>query len=386
MKPKLIMNFPANQAKRVMMFINVDSFYLSHRKSLVSYLNEQPNISVTVFAELTRKYSDTIKAEYSMARSPIKRKINVFYLLIEFFKLLALINKEKPDIVHGVTIKPIILCGLCCMLLRKNFIASITGLGPAFVADNLLKKLRLWVIIRIYKLILNRDSTYVICQSDHDLEYLKQNIGINEHRLLKIKGSGVATDVFRPHSKSNPLVTILMASRLLHTKGVAEYFHVARLVKNATEVKVRFLLAGPLDEYNSDSLTEAELSSLLEERTVDYLGNLKCLSEQINVCDIFVLPSYYPEGIPKVLLEAASSGCAIVTTNSAGCRECVQDGISGILVEPKNTGELYNAIMSLITDSDYREKLALNARELALDEYDEKIIFDQHYKVYNSIF
>ena len=113
MKTKPIMNFPANQAKRVMMFINVDSFYLSHRKSLVSYLNEQPNISVTVFAELTKKYSDTIKAEYFMARSPIKRKINVFYLLIEFFKLLALINKEKPDVVHGVISHIISICAAC---------------------------------------------------------------------------------------------------------------------------------------------------------------------------------------------------------------------------------------------------------------------------------
>jgi len=205
--------------KKIFMFVNVDWFFLSHRLPIAKDARRN-NIQMGVFTDLTSdKWFENF--DFDLFQSPLSRSSNYFgSVAVEFVKVYSLILKERPDLIHAVTIKPIIMLGLVAKLTKTPFVGAISGLGPVFNQTNWLHKLRLKLVLLVYKFIYSSKSATVICQSEHDKRILL-NYGVcDEPKISIIPGSGVDLNKFNPDKSKKNSHNILMASRMLLDKGV----------------------------------------------------------------------------------------------------------------------------------------------------------------------
>ena len=329
---------------KIEMYVNVDWFYVSHRSSIGCAAN-LCGFDFTAYAAFSDKIDEKVRQNLYLKKSVLSRRKGG--LLNIFFSLLYLSVKtflDKPNILHAVTIKPILVLGIVASLYNINFIGSISGLGPVFNDNTMYAKFRRYFVILLYRQIFRRANSFAICQSESDSKALQKFKIIDRDRIVKIASSGVDLSRNIPSPKDGNICKVMMASRMLRSKGVEEYVFAAKKLKLKHGDRVEFYLAGPLDPDASDGYTEQELLDLIDPTILSYMGNLEDLHNFINTCDIFVLPSSYPEGIPKVLIEAAASGCAVVTTNQRGCKESIIPNVTGKLTEPRDTQDLIETI------------------------------------------
>lgn len=368
------------------MFVNVDWFFLSHRLPIAKAAINR-NIKMSVYTDFTRLHDNRSYEGFNMIQSPIKRtssrRLN---LLIEFINTIRLINKERPSVIHAVTIKPIIFLGIVSIFFRIPFIASISGLGPAFLPTTLWARFRLILIKAIYKLIFLSRNSRAICQSQYDASVLLENNLIIEKKIIFAEGSGI--DLLQYKKKDyvdNKTTKILMASRLLKNKGVEEFCLAAGVIQKKYNVNADFSLAGPVDLESIGSFSNNEIIELCTANKISYLGNRDDLAQILSDTDIFILPSYYAEGMPKVLLEAAACSCAVITTNHPGCRDSIIPGKTGLLVEPKNTSALVSSILNLLSDPRLIKAMGRQGRELAEEKFCISKVINIHYDLYFSL-
>ena len=191
----------------------------------------------------------------------------------------------------------------------------------------------------------------IICQNNHDQNVLLNYRLSSIDKILSIPGSGVDLENYSPSKKrSGNEKYVLMSSRILYDKGIKEYCMAAMKVRKKFGEEIKFKLSGPLDKFSPTSISEYEINKLVKKYGVEYLGNRNDMPELLASAQIFVLPSYYSEGLPKVLLEAAASGVPIITTDHPGCRDAVIDSITGILVATKDSDSLADEIIKLFLD------------------------------------
>lgn len=369
------------------MFVNVDWFFLSHRLPIAKAAVAN-NIEMTVYTEITKDTGGSFKKEFVLRQSPIRRSSkSLLHLIIEFFCVFFLILKHKPDLIHAVTIKPILILGVVARLTSTPFVGAISGLGPAFMADSWLSKLRLRIVVSVFKFVFGSSKASVICQSISDRETLI-SIGVTStEKVVLINGSGVDVNLYSPNQRlldCEPYV--LMASRILGDKGVREYCLAAKIVHERLGYRVKFKLSGPIDSESPTFISNQDLRKLCKEGGVEYLGNRSDMPKLIASAVMFVLPSYYSEGVPKVLLEASACGVAIVTTDHPGCRDAIVSDKTGVLVKPRDIHGLATAILELLKDDEKLCKMGEHGRELALKFYKDTEVVRQHYALYQSHF
>ena len=176
-----------------------------------------------------------------------------------------------------------------------------------------------------------------------------------------------------------------MSSRVLLDKGIKEYCLAADIVREKFGDKVKFKLSGPIDKPSPTSISEDEIFELTNKYNVDYLGNRDDMPELLASALMFVLPSYYPEGLPKVLLEAAASGLPIITTNHPGCRDAIIDNETGFLVPPKDHIALANAITAILSDRFLMSKMSKKARSFAELSFKDTAVVTKHYSLYKEL-
>jgi glycosyltransferase involved in cell wall biosynthesis len=370
---------------KVFMFVNVDWFFLSHRLA-IAQAGVYHNVNFTVFTDFTEQHPIAEYKNFHLLQSPLKRSSKTkLHSLIEWVKVYLLIRKSKPDLVHAVTIKPIIVLGVICRITKTPFVASISGLGPAFKVKNIFEAFRLRVITLIYKFVFGSKKSEVICQTQKDIDILTSINVVSRAQTSLIEGSGVELSKYlKTKSYACPPVNVLMASRILADKGVYEFCASALRIKEETNFDVHFSLAGPIDKDSPTALQLVEIESICNKSKVQYLGNRSDLHLLLNTTDIFVLPSYYPEGLPKVLLEAAASGCAIVTTDHSGCRDAIIPGKTGVLVEPQDSNSLMDGILKFLRDPKSIRLMGANGRLLAEKRFCQRSVVKKHYKIYEK--
>lgn len=371
--------------KKVFMFVNVDWFFLSHRLPIAKAAIDN-NVEMTVFADLTQVHEESGKDGYQLCQSPIYRTSkSSFHVVLEFIKTFLLVKKSKPDLIHAVTIKPILILGIVARLTSTPFIGAISGLGPTFAPTSWLSKLRLRIVVLVFKFVFRGGKASVICQSANDRDTLI-SVGVStREKIALINGSGVDVDLYSPNKKlvdCDPYV--LMASRMLGDKGVREFCLAAKKVHERLGHRFRFKLSGPVDSESPTFISNSDLRKLCKESGVEYLGNRSDMPELIASAVIFVLPSYYAEGVPKVLLEASACGVAIVTTDHPGCRDAIVSGKTGILVKPRDSAGLAKAMLELLEDEETLFRMGKNGRELALSFYRDTEVVKQHYSLYRQ--
>ncbi|UCH51409.1 MAG: glycosyltransferase family 4 protein [Chloroflexota bacterium] len=319
-------------------------------------------------------------------RLPVSFKpINPLADLYLLWSLYHWYRRERPEIVHHFTIKPVIYGTIAARIAGVPKIANtITGLGYAFMGERL--TWLQWIVERLYKISL-AGAHFTFFQNEDDLNYFLQRRLVLPDQTDLLPGSGVDTDYYSPEQGNNDKrtmrsVTFLMMARLLRDKGVYEFSEAARLVK-AKYPGTAFHILGSRDERNPTVVPQKDLDRWQSEGVVTLLGETEDVRPYLGRADIFVLPSYR-EGTPRSLLEAAAMGRPIITTDAVGCREVVDHEETGLFVPIKDAEALAQAMIRMIENPEMRERMGKAGRKKIEREFDERIVIDKIMKVYDA--
>jgi glycosyltransferase involved in cell wall biosynthesis len=291
-------------------------------------------------------------------------------------KLMRVFRETRPSIVHSFTVKPSIYATIAAELAGVPVrVVTITGLGHAFTTASF--PLRHAVAV-LYRFALARASL-VIFQNPDDRRLFTQMRLVDDERCRTILGSGVDTEHFAPaplplQSGQSPM-RVLMIARLLKEKGVTEYLRAAEILRERG-VAIRMTLLGGIDARNPASLGPTDLERLRNSRDVEWIDTVDDVRPHIRSADVVALPSYR-EGLPKSLLEAASMGRAIVTTDVPGCREVIENGTSGLLIPAADASALANALASMAADPARVVSMGASARRRAVELFAQDLVIDR---------
>ena len=273
----------------------------------------------------------------------------------------------QPDLVHAITIKPVIYTGILKRLtcFASPWLATIPGMGYVFSDDHWRRRMLQKIVGQLYRLALKDNHAKVIFQNRDDHAFFVQHRWVAPQDAALVLGSGVCPQTYSPQSGPPGSVVVILPARLLKKdKGVVEWIEAIKLIKH--QVDARFALVGDVDAGNLASLDKKEIDAWVAEGWVEYWGWQEDMITQFAKAHIVCLPSYR-EGLPKVLIEAASCEKAIITTDVPGCREIVKDEETGLRVPAREIEPLAQAMLRLIEEADLREKLGKSARLWVLD-------------------
>jgi glycosyltransferase involved in cell wall biosynthesis len=297
--------------------------------------------------------------------------LNPFADLSTLWSLWRHFLRLKPDLVLSYTMKPIIYGSLAARLTGiKHRFALFTGLGHVFAEEKPTGRM---LLVRQISVWLYRAALWgiegVFVYNDADTDDIRRYHMLKDNSIIQpVPGSGVDLDHFSIAKIPDGAIRFLLIARLLKDKGIFEYANAARHLRRKYP-NVRFQLLGPFDPHAS-SVTREEIDELVREGTLDYLGETRDVRSFLAACSVFVLPTYYREGIPRSILEALATGRAIVTTDAPGCRETVIEGKNGFLVPPRDHVKLSQAMERFIVDPNLLKTMGQRSNELARERFD----------------
>lgn len=364
------------------MVANVDWFFISHRLCIAQEAVKQ-GWQVTVAAEDTGRASEIETEEIRFIDFPFSRSgtnpIEELKTLKNFYKLY---KDLQPDVVHHITLKPVIYGSVVAKILKvKGVLNAVSGLGYNFtegrsgiVSRIMIKKMRFGFA---------RENVSIIFQNQDDYQELKDLKVIDfNNTIVFIKGSGVNLDTFKPQEfLKRKKIKILLPTRMLWDKGVKEVREASDILKEKYSDKITFVLSGLADEENKAGVPSSYLNDWQGGDYVQWIGYQKDMVSVYQDADIVLLPSYR-EGMPKTLIEACAMGKPIITTDAIGCRECVDEGINGFKVPVKSSRELAEAIIKMIENDSMRTEMGKQSRLKAIKEFDQKHVIAKHLNLY----
>jgi glycosyltransferase involved in cell wall biosynthesis len=301
-------------------------------------------------------------------------------LILRFFLLFL---KLKPGCILSYTPKCNIYGALAANFLNIPIINNVAGLGTAFIRENLVTKIVKWLYI-----VSLRKSAKIFFQNKDDLALFIDKRLVKAELTDLLPGSGVDVHRFTPAENPSPRTkfVFLLVARMLKDKGIIELVEATQLLKKQYP-HIECQLLGFLDAKNPSAISSKEMQAWVEEGAVNYLGVSDSVVDFLRSADCIVLPSYYREGVPRSLLEAASVGKPIITTDAVGCREVVDDGINGFLCEPRNVNDLKAKMEKiLLLPEAERIQMGCNGRNKALKQFDEKIVIDRYVKTIECVY
>ena len=296
-----------------------------------------------------------------------------------------LMKQLKPDIVHLVTIKPVIYGSLAARAARvPAVVAAVSGLGYAFIDQYFEARCLRRLISTLYRQAFLHPNLKVIFQNEDDKYTLLNLDALKENQSILIRGLGVDLTEYKwtPEPKTRPLV-VVMAARLLRDKGVIEYVEAAKLLRTKG-INARFLLAGLVDPDNPSSINKKQLAEWVKASDIEYLGYRTDMPQLFSQAHVVVLPSYR-EGFPRVLAEAAACGRAIVTTDVPGCRAALIPDKTGLLVKVNDPSSLAKAIYTLLINNSLRNTMGAEGRKLAENKFNITKIVAEHMTIYDKV-
>lgn len=371
---------------KVVLFANTDWYLWNFRRSFALALREAGHDVLLLSPQ--GEYGGKLRAlgldwrPLSMDRRSLNPVREAWLLL----HLVRFLRRERPDVVHGFTIKCAVYGSLAALAAgvpaRVNAVA---GMGYVFTSDSLKARMLRPVVRMLLRLALGGRGARLILQNPDDVALFQQARLVNAGQVRLIPGSGVDTIRFSPGTArpGGARIRVLLPARLLWDKGLAEYAQAARLLHERS-VPVDLLLAGQPDPGNPAAVPEATVRGWVEAGLLQWLGHVDDMPALLRSVDIVALPSYR-EGLPKGLIEAGASGCALIATDVPGCREVVRHEVDGLRVPPRDAVALADAIERLVRDAGLRERLAAAAREKAVAEYDERLVVARTMAVYQEL-
>jgi len=299
--------------------------------------------------------------------------------------LTRLYRDLRPDVVHHVTLKPVIYGSIAARRAGiPGVLNAFAGLGTTFSGDSRSARLRRGFILRLMRHALALPRQALVFENVDDRELLVREAALPRDDTRVIPGVGVDVGEFAATAEPPGPVRVLLAGRLLREKGVVQFVDVARRLRRRG-VEARFVLAGAPDPFSAGTVTEAELQGWSREQTVEWLGPRSDMPRVLRESHIVCLPSYYREDVPRILLEGAASARALVATDMPGCRDVVRNEINGLLIPPRDADALERALEKLIADGELRKRFGAAGRRIAETEYALPLVLEQFWSVYRSL-
>lgn len=294
--------------------------------------------------------------------------LNPFKDLVAIADLRRTLADERPDAVLNFTIKPVLYGSLVAGWLDvPRVVSMITGMGSIFLPGGLKKRILLRFIHLVYRMAMSRNHQ-VLFQNDEDLAYFVGNRFLPAEKTLRINGSGVNLTLFSRRPGEVVQGSFLLISRMIKEKGVHEFVKAARQLKSRFP-HARFTLVGPIDN-NPGAITREEISEWEQEGIVEYAGAQADVRPFLARTEVYVLPTYYLEGVPRSILEALAMGKPVITTDWRGCRDTVTRDVNGYLVPPRDAEALAQAMTRYLEDSDLSTKHGDASHRLAEKKFD----------------
>jgi glycosyltransferase involved in cell wall biosynthesis len=296
--------------------------------------------------------------------------------------LVRLYRDLRPDLVHHVALKPVVYGTLAALAGRPRALVNyMAGLGWLFTSRKLEARLLRPAVAWALRGLLRRGR--VIVENPSDFAQMVE-LGLAPERITLVPGAGVDMRVFVPAPEPAGPPLVILAARMLWSKGVGEFVRAAQLLK-ARGVEARFALIGIPDDENPSSVPAAQLEEWRREGAVEWWGRRDDMPEVFARSHIVCLPTAYGEGVPKVLIEAAAAGRPIVATRIPGCRQIVRDGENGLLVPVGDAEALAEAIARLLADPALRERMGRRGREIALADFSVERVIGQTLDLYREL-
>lgn len=342
------------------------------RGALLKEMRQRGHSVVAAAPDRNEKVEEQLKAEgISFRLTPMERTgTNPFSDLRLFWTYMRLMRAEKPDLVLAYTQKPIIFGGLATRLSGvAHFYALMSGLGHVFSTEAKHAGWLPHLVARLYREGLRKVKAVFVFNADDRADMIDLGIVTHSQRVIQVPGSGVDLDHFAARTLPNGKLSFLMVSRLMRDKGIFEFLEAARLL-HAEYPQCEFSILGRPEPENPTGLDHRQCEELAAEYPVRFIPGTDDVRPFLADCSVFVLPSYYREGLPRTILEAMATGRPIITTDMPGCRDPIEDGVNGFLVQPRNADSLLSAMRKFIGQPELASHMGLRSRQIAERTYD----------------
>lgn len=370
------------KAPSLLYVANIPRFFLSHRLPLALAARDAGfNVQVAASDSDTAAQRSIRESGLPFHGLPLHQHgMNPWLELRTLRALRALYHELKPDLLHHISIKPVIYGGIAARISGcRNVVQAMSGLGYVFVYRSAKARLVNLISGPAFKLALGSERARAIFQNPDDLQLFVERGLITRQRALVIRGSGVDENVFLPREENiSELPVVLFAGRLLRQKGISEFVEAARRLRG----QARFQVAGYEEPTSPLNISAGQLQSWAAEGLIEWLGAREDMPAVFAQCNIVCLPSTYGEGVPKVLIEAASCARACVTTDTPGCREIVRRRHNGLLVPPHDIDALTHALKRLIENPGERMKMGAAGRQIVLEGFTLRHVIDETLALY----
>lgn len=355
---------------------NITPYFLSHRLALAQTVRAG-GFRLALAGGDVEQYRDVLEgaAIEPMALPRVSRSFSPSADVRSALALARLIRRHRPAVVHATGLKTMFLCALASWVSKpQRVVCIVTGLGLTYVDDTARNRLVRVGVETVLRTLLLRSSSVTVFQNSDDHAYFLQRGVVRKANSVVIKGSGVDISHYAstPEPEGDPPLVVFPA-RLLKSKGVLEFAAAAQMIRQRG-VPARFALVGDIDPNNPDSITQEALDALVADGAVEVWGFRPDMATVFAACHLVCLPSYYREGVPKALIEAASTGRAIVTCDVPGCREIVVHGLSGHLCTPQDVVNLADMLEPLLRDGALRRRMGAAGRQRVEAEFSNEVV------------
>jgi glycosyltransferase involved in cell wall biosynthesis len=372
--------------KRTIIFLVTEDWYFWTHRLPVAHAARQAGFEVIVAARTTA-HAERIRGEGFQVR-PLawRRKGDGPLVAVRALAAIYRIYRvERPTLVHHVALKAIVFGSIAAFFARvPHQVNAVAGLGFAFTETSPKTLALRTAILLVLRLFVRRPNSYVIVQNSSDGEYLTRRGVLRPSQVVTIRGSGVDVARFAPTAEPTGRIVVTTVSRMLRHKGLEVLVKAANLLRKRG-MDLRFLLVGPIDAESPASLTEGELRAWARTDVVEWLGPCDDIPEIWAQSHIAAFPSFYREGIPLALLEAAACGKPIVCTNIPGCREVVEHEVSGLLVPENDPAAFAQAVELLARDQQLRCRMGEEGRRRAERFFTKEIVAEQTMVLYRGM-
>ena len=372
-----------SEKKKILIVVNSDWFFLSHRLPIALEAKKQ-GFDVHISSRDTGRSEEIKSYGLTFHELPISCSgTNIVEELLAVRHFIKFYKRIKPDLVHHVTMKPVVYGSYAAKLLNIPVLNAVSGMGYLFTSYK--GKILPFVVKKFIKLGWKPGKTHVIFQNPDDRKQVGDLGLLKGIETTLIKGSGVSLKEFsyKEMPEEQPWRVVLPA-RLLFDKGIKEFKLASEKLKEKWSGKVVFQLAGDVDFGNRTSITQEELNDWEDTGFFEWIGFQKDMVKLLNDSYLIVLPSYR-EGLPKSLIEANAIGRPIVTTDTVGCRECVDPNVNGLLAKLQDVDDLAFKIDTILSNKEMAAMMSKNARIFAEKHFSIEGVVNKHIELYNKL-
>lgn len=379
---------------KIIYFVNHAAFFVSHRLPIAKAMQEKGH-EVLLVTGKAGSISMEAAAEAELAQTGIQhsrlrfgsQSLNPFAEAAGFLGLLLYLHRERPDLLHCASPKAVLYGALAARLCRiPALVLSVSGMGYVFTEGERRSKIRQFLALVydfVARLAFGHKNKRVIVQNQGDWTHFVKSSYAEPLELRLIPGSGVDLVDYEGVDFAEKKPIVLFPARILRDKGAMEFVEAARQVRvHAPEW--RFVMAGAADYQNPTTISADIIANWQGDGVIEWLGHVVDMTSLFRVASIACLPSYR-EGMPKALIEAAAAGCAVITTDTIGCRDAIIPEETGDLVPLRDPAKLRQALLDLIGDPARRELYGRAGIRLARERYNVDSVINHTDKIYNEL-